>query len=240
MTDIPANGARKLLRTLPEKVDPLHTALIVVDVQNDFCHEAAAYAQMGHNVTFIQEMVPRLAATIEAARAAKVTVIFLRIVQSPDTNSDAWEALESDEGPRLVMEGTWGAEYYGPIRPLPGEREIIKRRHSGFNRTPLDLMLRSQNIKTVVLGGVASNVCVEATAREAADNDYYVVLLGDGSAAGQRAWHEATLHTISTYIGQVVNCGEVMDAWAGRAAERRGELPQPAVAAGTDPTWPES
>jgi len=201
MADAAANKPRKLLKTLPEKVDPQHTALIVVDVQNDFCHEDSAYAHMGHNVTLIQEMVPRLAATIEAARAAQVPVIFLRIIQSPDTNSDAWEALEADDGPRLVVEDTWGAEYYGPIRPLPGEREIIKRRHSGFNRTPLDLLLRSQNIKTVVLGGVASNVCVEATAREAADNDYYVVFLGDGSAAAQQAWHDATLHTISTYIG---------------------------------------
>src|SRR5215468_10320668 len=106
MADAAANGPRKLLRTLPEKVDPQHTALIVVDVQNDFCHEASAYAQMGHNVAFIQEMIPRLAATIEAARNARVPVIFLRIVQSPDTNSDAWEALESDDGPRLVVEGT--------------------------------------------------------------------------------------------------------------------------------------
>jgi len=222
---------------LPEKIDPRHTAMIVVDVQNDFCHEASVYAQRGHNVTFIQEMIPRLTATIDAARAAGALIIFLRIVQSPDTNSDAWEALESDDGPRLVMEGTWGADYYGPIRPLPGEREIIKRRHSGFNRTPLDLMLRSQNIKTVVVGGVASNVCVEATAREAADNDYYVVVLGDGSAAAQREWHEATLHTISAYIGQVATCHEVMDAWAGVIPQQSSDAQQAAaVTTGQAPT----
>jgi ureidoacrylate peracid hydrolase len=131
------------------------------------------------------------------------------------------------------MEDTWGAEYYGPIRPLPGEREIIKRRHSGFNRTPLDLLLRSQNIKTVVLGGVASNVCVEATAREAADNDYYVVFLGDGSAAAQQAWHDATLRTITAYIGQVASCNEVMDVWVS-ASETRQQQPADATAA----TWP--
>lgn len=207
-------SARRILRTLGEKVRPEHTALIVVDVQNDFCHSDGAYVKRGNDVSLIQAMVPRLQQTIEASREAGVAVIFLRIAQSPDTNSEAWEALESDdEGPRLVMEGTWGAEFYDPIRPLPGEREIVKRRHSGFNRTPLDLLLRSQGIKTVVLGGVASNVCVEATAREAADNDYYVVFLEDGSASAKASLHEDALYTIRTYIGEVATCAQVIEEW---------------------------
>jgi ureidoacrylate peracid hydrolase len=211
---MPENGTRRILRTLPEKVRPEHTALIVVDVQNDFCHSDGAYVKRGNDVSLIQAMVPKLQATIEAAREAGLPVIFLRIVQSPDTNSDAWEALESDdEGPRLVMEGTWGAEFFHPIKPLEGEREIVKHRHSGFNRTPLDLLLRSQGIKTVVLGGVASNVCVEATAREAADNDYYVVFLEDGSASAKQHLHDDALFTIRTYIGEVASCNEVIGAW---------------------------
>ena len=205
---------RRIFRTLVEKVQPQHTALLVVDVQNDFCHSDGAYVKRGNDVSLIQAMVPTLQRTIESAREHGLTVIFLRIVQSPDTNSDAWEALESDdEGPRLVMEGTWGAEFYHPIKPLPGEREIIKHRHSGFNRTPLDLLLRSQGIKTVVLGGVASNVCVEATAREAADNDYYVVFLEDGSASAKQELHDDALFTIRTYIGEVASCDQVIAAW---------------------------
>ena len=209
-----ANPNRRILRTLDEKVRPEHTALLVVDVQNDFCHSDGAYVKRGNDVSLIQAMVPRLQGTIEAAREQGVPVIFLRIVQSPATNSDAWEALESDdEGPRLVLEGTWGAEFFDPIKPLPGEREIVKHRHSGFNRTPLDLLLRSQGIKTVVLGGVASNVCVEATAREAADNDYYVVFLEDGSASAKQSLHDDALFTIRTYIGEVASCQQVIGAW---------------------------
>jgi ureidoacrylate peracid hydrolase len=205
---------RRIFRTLKEKVRPEHTALLVVDVQNDFCHSNGAYVKRGNDVSLIQAMVPRLQKTIESAREQGLPVIFLRIVQSPDTNSDAWEALESDdEGPRLVMEDTWGAEFFDPIRPLPGEREIVKHRHSGFNRTGLDLLLRSQGIKTVVLGGVASNVCVEATAREAADNDYYVVFLEDGSASARQELHDDALFTIRTYIGQVATCDQVIEAW---------------------------
>lgn len=210
------SATRRILRSLDEKVRPEHTALIVVDVQNDFCHSDGAYVKRGNDVSLIQAMVPKLQKTIESARERGVPVIFLRIVQSPDTNSDAWEALESDDdGPRLVLEDTWGAEFYEPIKPLPGEREIIKHRHSGFNRTPLDLLLRSQGIKTVVLGGVASNVCVEATAREAADNDYYVVFLEDGAASAKQSLHDDALFTIRTYIGEVATCQQVISAWDG-------------------------
>ncbi len=204
----------EVLRTLEDKVNPGHTALLVVDVQNDFCHEDGGLGQMGNDMTLIQASVPRLAATIEVARTSNVPVIFLRILQSPDTNSAAWESLEELEGPRLVMEGSWGAEYYGDIGPVEGEREILKRRHSGFNFTPLDSYLRSLAIKTVVVGGVASNVCVEATARDAADFDYYVVVLRDGCGAVRVELHDATLYTIENYIGIAATCDEVKRVWA--------------------------
>jgi ureidoacrylate peracid hydrolase len=222
-TDPAAPRPRQILRTLDERVDPRHCALVVVDVQNDFCHEQGALALGGSDMTLIQEMVPRLAGSIEAARAAGVPVLFLRIVQSDRTNSDAWESLERDGSNRLVVAGTWGAAYYGQIAPLESEVEIIKHRHSGFNFTPLDSMLRSLGIKTVVLGGVASNVCVEATARDAADYDYYVVVLSDGSAAARKELHDAALYTVDNYLGLTARCDEVGRVWSAAA----GSAPPP-------------
>jgi len=70
--------------------------------------------------------------------------------------------------------------------------------------------------KTVVFGGVASNVCVEATARDAADYDYYVVVLGDAPGAVRDELHQASLYTISTYIGRVAESAEIAALWAGR------------------------
>jgi ureidoacrylate peracid hydrolase len=159
---------RRVMRELGEIVDPGHTALLVVDVQNDFCHRDGGLAQGGGDMTAIEQAIGKLDDTIRQARKAGIPVIFLRIVQSPETNSEAWESLEPEEGPRLVVAGSWGADYYAPIGPAEGDLEIVKHRHSGFVATSLDLALRSMGIKTVVLGGVASNVCVEATARDAA------------------------------------------------------------------------
>ena len=138
------------------------------------------------------------------------------IVQSPGTSSPAWESLDPEDGPPLVVAGSWGADYYAPIGPADGELEIVKHRHSGFVATRLDLALRSMGIKTVVFGGVASNVCVEATARDAADYDYYVVVLGDASGAVRDELHQASLYTIRTYIGRVAESADVARLWAER------------------------
>jgi len=209
---------RRVMRELGDIVDPGHTALLVVDVQNDFCHRDGGLAQGGGDMTAIERAIGKLDGTIRQARKAGIPVIFLRIVQSPETNSEAWESLEPEEGPRLVVAGSWGADYYAPIGPAEGDLEIVKHRHSGFVATSLDLALRSRGIKTVVLGGVASNVCVEATARDAADYDYYVVVLGDASGAVRDELHEAALYTIRTYIGRVACAADVTGAWAAAAA----------------------
>jgi ureidoacrylate peracid hydrolase len=206
------------MRELGEIVDPGHTALLVVDVQNDFCHRDGGLAQGGGDMTAIERAIGKLDDTIGRARQAGIPVIFLRIVQSPETNSEAWESLEPEEGPRLVVAGSWGADYYAPIGPAEGDLEIVKHRHSGFVATSLDLALRSMGVKTVVLGGVASNVCVEATARDAADYDYYVVVLSDASGAVRDELHEAALYTIRTYIGRVACAADVTQAWPAGAA----------------------
>lgn len=213
----PARPPQRVLRELGDIVDPAHTALVVVDVQNDFCHRDGGLAQIGGDMSAVEKAIERLDDTIHAARRAGVPVIFLRIVQSPETSSPAWESLEPEDGPRLVVAGSWGADYYAPIGPAEGELEIVKHRHSGFVATTLDLTLRSMGIKTVVFGGVASNVCVEATARDAADYDYYVVVLSDASGAVRDELHQAALYTIRTYIGRVAESAEIATLWAERA-----------------------
>jgi ureidoacrylate peracid hydrolase len=213
----PAGPPQRVLRELGDIVDPAHTALVVVDVQNDFCHRDGGLARIGGDMSAVEKAVERLDDIIHAARRTGVPVIFLRIVSSPETSSPAWESLEPEEGPRLVVAGSWGADYYAPIGPAEGELEIVKHRHSGFVATTLDLTLRSMGIKTVVFGGVASNVCVEATARDAADYDYYVVVLSDASGAVRDELHQAALYTISTYIGRVAESAEIAGLWAARA-----------------------
>jgi ureidoacrylate peracid hydrolase len=209
---------RDVLRSLEDKVKPAHTALLVIDVQNDFCHETGGLAQRGGDMSQAQSMIPRLSDFIRSAHAAGVLVIFFRIIQSPDHNSDAWESLEEGGGPRLVVEGTWGADYYPGLPHDCVHLEMVKHRHSGFVGTGLDQLLRERGCRTVVLGGVATNVCVEGTAREAADRDYYVVVLEDGTGAARADLHEMSLENVRRYLGEVVPCGAVAATWSPQRA----------------------
>ncbi|MGH7265967.1 MAG: cysteine hydrolase family protein, partial [Candidatus Rokuibacteriota bacterium] len=145
------------------------------------------------------------------ARDAGVPVIFVNNHHDRWTDSPAWPV----DGPRGCVTGTWGAEFYR-IRPAAGEPVVIKRRHSGFYGTDLAVILRTLGRRTVLLSGVATNVCVESTARDAVMRDYDVVLVEDCAGAASREEHEATCRNVARHIGQVVASRRLLSCWAGR------------------------
>ena len=180
------------LATLNEKVDPRHTALLIVDMQNDFCAKGGLVDRAGRDITALQEVAARLPRFIDKARSAGNLIVFVRCSYSSENNrylSDVFleqaARQRAGAGTRYPMceDGTWQADFYGDVRPKHGDITISKHRYSAFHNTDLDLVLRSHGIRTVVLTGVLTNVCVETTAREAFIRDYYVVLVENGTAS---------------------------------------------------------
>jgi len=98
---------------------------------------------------------------------------------------------------------------------------VSKHRYGAFEGTDLDLVLRSRGIRTVIMTGVATNVCVETTARQAFLKDYYVVFASDCSATFSQAAHDATLHNIDQFFGEVVTSEQIMACWPAAAAQMR-------------------
>jgi ureidoacrylate peracid hydrolase len=206
---------------LDELVHPRQAALVVVDMQNDFCDSNGSLAMAGGDPSLIQEMAPRLLQLLAAARQVGLPIVHVRTAHSPWTDSASW--LGRFSTPRQVcFPGSWGADYYPGFEPradaasAPGCHEYVvtKHRYSGFQGTDLDLILRSQGRRSVIMTGEATNVCVESTARDAFMRDYFVAFVGDCTAATVRAAHEATLYTIGKHFGKVVTGDEVMAAWA--------------------------
>jgi ureidoacrylate peracid hydrolase len=229
---------RPLLTTLDEKVRPEHTALLVVDVQNDFCAPGGMMDKEGHDLRDVQEMAGALPRLLESARAAGVLVVFVRNVYSTEENhylSDVWleQASRRRAGSYTVRPvcaaGSWEGDFYG-VRPLPEEPIITKHRFSAFHNTDLETVLRAHSIRSVVLSGVATNVCVETTAREAFVRDYYVVFLSDGTATYDRASHEATLASIDRFFGQVVAIDDVVACWSSVARRQDPAVSPPELA----------
>lgn len=203
--------------TLPEKVNPRHSLLMVVDVQNDFCHGEGSMSRAGQDLSMVDEMMPPLLNLLEEGRRVGAPVIFTQAVHSRWTDSQSWSTrlhgVDLDM-PRHCREGSWGAELY-EVAPREDERVLVKRRFSAFYGTDLDVMLRALGIRTLIMTGVATNICVETTARDGFMRDYHVVLVSDCCAAYHRGEHQATLTNISKYFGHVARSGEIIDVWKG-------------------------
>jgi ureidoacrylate peracid hydrolase len=202
------------LKNLEEKVAPGNAALIVVDVQNDFCAEDGVFGRTGNDLSMVKAMVPNLQRLIAGARKVGVPVIFIQAIYDPVYLPPVWyerNARIKFEVPRCVA-GTRGADFY-EVSPLPGETVVRKHRYSAFVDTELDLILRSRAIRTVIMTGVATNICVESTARDAFMRDYYVVFMDDASATYRKDQHDATLNNIALGFGVVNRVQDVLAAW---------------------------
>lgn len=226
---------KAVLTELVELVDPAHTAVVVVDMQHDFVSPDGAFAQLGVDVSAYVDLRPRLTGLLAAARRAGVLVLHLQNTALPGRRSDSPAQLRFNMrmhaharrgGPALLytVPGTPGHAFVPELAPAPGDLVVAKHRSSGFWGTPLDLLLRSNAIRSLVVVGCTTEGCVDSTARDALFNDYYVVVVRDGVASDDPRQHEAAL-LLMEHRFDLTTCQELTAAWAGdeRAAYRRRE-----------------
>ncbi|MCH8055513.1 MAG: cysteine hydrolase [Deltaproteobacteria bacterium] len=205
-----------ILRNLQERCDPQWACLLVVDVQNDFVSPKGSCAQRGEDVSVAEAMVPILIRLIEKARRVALPIIYVKTTHSEWTDTPSWMYRKSQQKElNTCREGSWGAELYEGISPLPEERVVIKHRYSAFINTDLNTVLKAKGIQSVLVTGVATNVCVETTARDAYMYDYYVTMVEDCAAAYDAALHESTLENIRQHFGLVASSRDIIQTWQG-------------------------
>jgi ureidoacrylate peracid hydrolase len=205
----------EILRSLKERCDPRLAALLVVDVQNDFVSPEGSAGKRGEDVSAALAMMPNLIGLIEAARRVGLTIVYIRTTHSEWTDTASWIYRSSQKsGLSTCREGTWGAEFYEGIFPRASERVVIKHRYSAFINTDLNTVLKARGIQSVLVCGVATNVCVETTARDAYMFDYYVTVIDDCSAAYDARLHMATLENIRRHFGLVASSAEIGGIWS--------------------------
>jgi ureidoacrylate peracid hydrolase len=184
-----------------ESVDELlgcaKTAVLVVDMQNDFCHPEGYYGRLGIDLEAIQAAVSAMDGVVRAARQVGLPVIWVQqtLLKEARSDSTSWlrRRTHGTLPPEWTLDGQWGHEFARPLAPLEGEPVIQKHRSSAFVGTPLDLILRSLEIELAVIGGAVTQGCVESTARDATFYDYYVVLLTDCVATTSAELHHASM-----------------------------------------------
>lgn len=206
---------RSLLLDLESCVAPAHCAVVVIDMQNDFC------APGGWTETVVKKDIssckPAAEATqnlVAAARAAGVPVLWVRADYSPERLPAPMQARNQRMGMTQVCcaPGTWGADWY-VVRPAPGEAVLTKHCFSGFMGTHLDGELRKRGVRSIVFAGVQSHVCVESTLRDAHSHGYYCVVAQDCVASHTPPAHEVMLANARFLFGEVSDSASLAEIW---------------------------
>lgn len=208
----------EILHEFTERIAPRHTALIIIDMQKDFCTPGFGAYQAGRDLTMARSVIPNLARLLTGARAAGATVVHAGFSTLPDHMSDSgpWLAQRrrsTFSSEKLCITGSEGAAFVDELAPHAGELVVAKHRYSAFTGTDLDLLLRARRIRTVIVTGVSTNVCVETTFRSGFELDYYVCVPPDGCASWDRGLHEAALANVNHRFGITPSIDEILAAW---------------------------
>jgi len=218
----------------PITIDAARTAVMVVDMQNDFGTKGGLFDHAGFDISIIQRAIGPTATVLASARHAGLKIIYLKMGFHPDLSNLGSEGspnrmrhllagvgktVHAPNGTesRILIRDTWNTEIVPELKPQTSDIVIYKHRFSGFYQTDLDAILKQLGVKYLIVTGCTTSVCVESTIRDAMFRDYVCVLLADctGEVVGSslpRSNHEASLFLIQQRFGWVSASGEFIRA----------------------------
>ena len=189
------------------QLDPSQTAVIVVDMQNGFCHpEGSLYAPDSEGA------IDPVSALVGTAREAGASVVFTRDVHPPEQFEDAHYYDEFDRWGEHVLEGSWEAELVAELGPRDDELVVEKHTYDAFHETQLEGWLDAHNIKDLVVCGTLANVCVLHTASSAGLRDYRPILAEDAIGFIEESHREYALDHADWLFGEVTDREDIQFA----------------------------
>jgi ureidoacrylate peracid hydrolase len=209
----------------PLEIDLKRAAIVVVDMQNAFASKGGMIDLWGFDISSISEVVKVIKKILSTARKKNIKIIYIAHRISPDlrevgllspffSHDKAIEAYYKKPGMRdtMILRGSWGAEIIDELKPQDTEILIEKRRFSAFIGTDLDMILRTFDIRHLIFVGVATNICVESTLRDAFHKEYFPILVSDATAAFPASRHQATIDNVKQVFGWVTTSQNIIKA----------------------------
>jgi len=211
----------------PLQIDLSRTALIIVDMQNAFASPGGMFDLLGMDISGAPLVIKQLQRLSPPLRAAGVKIVYLTMGYQPDLSdsggpeSPNWHKESGvaefrkrpEHGDKFLIRGTWGERIVDELTPQPGDIVIPKTRFSGFWATKLDEVLKSHHIKFLLFAGIATNVCVESTLRDAFFRDYWPILLTDCTHnVGPAITQQAAIWNVLAVFGWVAGISDVLKA----------------------------
>jgi len=200
----------------------MNRALLVVDMQNGFCHPEGSFARTGMGLEGADAAVRHAAVAVAQARRAAVPVVFTRHLYRPG-RADEGRALTRNSpalaGVGGLAAGSWDADVVAELGCGPDDLVVDKVRFDAFQWTSLEPLLRGLGVDELVVCGVVTNICVETTVRSAFMRDFAVTLLADCCAAKTRRLHELSIEVLTSYqLAEIASITEGFDAGAAPVA----------------------
>jgi len=213
--------------TLPEaiEIDLQYSALVIVDMQNAFAARGGVFDLAGVDISKTAEVIDVIERTLDGARKAGIKIIYLQMGYKADLSDSGgpdsanWHKefalLLMRKRPELkgkiLTEGTWDFAIVEELKPHPEDIVVKKSRYSGFIGTQLDSILRGAQIRYLFFAGMATNVCVESTLRDAFVRDYWPILITDATMqAGPEFLQQAAIQNVENHFGWTLTAQEFL------------------------------
>lgn len=214
-------AGQPVCESIEELTHPQTTALILVDMQNDYLGASGVDRRRGEFAeAHARGIIPNTRSVLARARELGVSIVYLRYARQADHRNESpstlrWMFVKRGyaESVQSTIAGTPGWEVIAELAPRDAEIVVDKQRPSGFFGTNLDATLKSRGIKSAIFAGVSTHGCVEATARDAELRDYYVVLLEDCLGAYREDLHQAAL-TVMKSRYDVIDSSDFLRVWS--------------------------
>jgi ureidoacrylate peracid hydrolase len=217
------------LATRPEPLEIAwaRSAIVVVDMQNAFASRGGLLDLAGTDISGAKRVVGVIESILTAGRARGVPVVYLQTGYKPDLSNGGGEASPNPRKETalclmrarpelkgtLLVEGTWDFAIVDELQPEASDIVVLKTRYSGFAGTILDSVLRVREIRYLFFVGIATNVCVESTLRDAYFHEYWPILVTDGALqAGPQAAHEATIFNVESFFGWTLTAKGLLES----------------------------
>jgi len=221
-------------RPEPVSMDTATTAVIVVDMQNDFGSKGGMFERAGIDISGIRKAIAPTAKVLESARQSGIPIFYLKMAYRPDLSDLGAEdsvnrvrhlqlgvgqhvAAPNGAPSRILIRDTWNSDIVDELEPHSDDVVLYKTRFSGFYRTELDELLRARAVKHLIITGCTTSICVESTVRDAMFRDYSCVLLADcmNEPIGNtltRSNHDASLLSTEVLLGWVSDSNQFVKA----------------------------
>ena len=201
--------------------EKMEAALIIIDMQNDFCHAKGYVGKVGRkhgmDYTRLRRPIEKIIELKKTAKGAGMPVIYTQTLYEGDFMDHPRQSDLTKEAreAKFLVKGTWNAQVIDELTPEKGDYVLVKKGYGAFLHTHLDILLRNLGVDTLIVTGVGATVCVETTAREGRNLGYEIIMVSDATEASDSdEAHLAMLNIMARIFGKVMKTSEVI-AWLG-------------------------